>query len=268
VVVSSDAGRFVAWASAYLTESTSLDEAAAAITGDVDVHRVLTWTDAVEPIAMTQALGLLRRHGVTSLRLVLPVPGDVTGVPGPVTASSAATDAGQAVVCVADVTVPPLMFVPRTSQPDPSNEALLTLWEPHPVEFTKAPYGLPTLSEAERQLNEAMAESTATLAQLDVARGRDEFARDLARIMRATEQVHVPSTLSARAQRMIASGSRLLAIVDLAQRTDGASVSATSADMRRAALRPLGQAARYALCAGYSAQAEELELAKLRGPIR
>ena len=268
MVVSSDAGRFVAWGSAYLTESVSLDEAAAAITGEVELHRVVTWGDEAEPVTFTHALGLLRRHGISSLRLVLPVPGDATGVPGPIVASSAATDAGQAVVCVGDVTIQPLMFVPLVVQPDAASDATVTLWQPYLVELTKAPYGLPTLSEADRQLNEALAQSTETLAQLDVARGRDEFARDLARIMRATEHINVPSTLSARAQRMIASGTRLMAIVDLAQQTDGASVSATSADLRRSALRPLQQAARYAICAGYSAQSEELELEKLRGPLR
>jgi hypothetical protein len=267
VVVSSDAGRFVAWGSAYLNELVSLDEAAAAITGDVELHRVVAWSDQAEPVAVTHALGLLRRHGVSSLRLVLPVPGDATGVPGPIAASSAATDAGQAVVCVADVTIQPLMFVPQVAHLDAESDVTVTFWQPHVVELTKAPYGLPTLSEADRQLNEALAQSTETLAQLDLARGRDEFARDLARIMRATEHINVPSTLSARAQRMIASGSRLMAIVELAQRTDGASVSATSAELRRAALRPLHQAARYAICAGYSAQAEERELHKLRRPF-
>jgi len=121
VVVSSDAGRFVAWGNAYLAEQVSLDEAAQAITGDVEVHRVLTWNDDVDALALAPALGLLRRHGVTSLRLVLPVPGDVTGVPGPRSAAAAATDAGQAVVSVSDVTVAPLMLIPTTV--DPATEA-------------------------------------------------------------------------------------------------------------------------------------------------
>jgi len=264
VVVSSDAGRFVAWGNAYLAEQVSLDEAAQAITGDVEVHRVLTWNDDVDALALAPALGLLRRHGVTSLRLVLPVPGDVTGVPGPRSAAAAATDAGQAVVSVSDVTVAPLMLIPTTVDPATEATSSVTLWTTQVVELTRAPYGLPTLSEADRQLNDALSESTDTLQRLDLARGREEFGRELAKIMRTTEHINVPSQLPARAARMIASASRLMAIVELAQRTDGAAVSATSADRRREALRPLERAARYALCAGYSAQAEERELDKLR----
>jgi hypothetical protein len=63
---------------------------------------------------------------------------------------------------------------------------------------------------------------------------------------------------------MIASGHRLRGIVEIAQRTDGASVSATAANMRRDALTPLDQAARYALCAAYSAQVELTEIDKAR----
>ena len=264
MVVSSDAGRFVAWANAYLTESVSLDEAAHAITGDVDVHRVTTWDGSNDVVAVTHGLGLLRRHGVSGLRLVLPIPGDATGVPGPIAAAAAATDAGQAVVSIGEVTVQPLMLIPRITAKAEDEAAQITIWEVHLVELTRAPYGLPTLSEADRQLNEALADTTETLARLDLARGRDEFARELARISRATEHLNVPSELPARAQRMIASASRLMAIVQLAQSTDGASVSATAADLRRDALRPLERAARYALCAGYSAEAEERELKKLR----
>ena len=268
MVVSSDAGRFVAWGNAYLAEQVSLDEAAQAITGDVDVHRVLTWNqgqgEGHDSVAMASALGMLRRHGVLGLRLVLPVPGDVTGVPGPRSAAAAATDAGEAVVSVSEVTVPPLMLIPRVVDTDDDRSTAVTLWQPHVVELTRAPYGLPTLSEADRQLTEALAEATDTLARLDVARGRDDFARELGVIMRTTEHINVPAQLPARAARMIASGSRLLAIVALAQRTDGATVSATAADRRREAFRPIERAARYALCAGYSAQAEERELDKLR----
>jgi hypothetical protein len=261
VVVSSDAGRFVAWGNAYIAGSVSLDEAAAAITGDVDVHRVVSWDGTAEPLAVTYALGLIRNMGVAGLRLVLPVPGDVIGVPGPFSASAIATDAGEGVVTVGEASVPAVMFVPKSPVTD---DRSVTMWQSLSVEVTRAPYGLPTLSEADRHLTEALTDSTRALADLDLARGREEFARDLVRLERATEHVNVPASLPARAQRMIATGHRLRGIVELAQRTDGASVSATAAKMRRDALHPLDQAARYALCAAYSAQVESAEIEKLR----
>ena len=263
MIVSSDAGRFVAWGNAYLTGAVSLDEAALAITGEIDVHRVEAWDDSHEVLAVTHALGLIRGSGVTGLRLVLPVPGDVVGVPGPASAAALAAQAGEAVVTVAESSVPAHMLIPSRAI-ESSSQRSTTLWTPTKVDVTRAPFGLPTLSEAERQLTQAMADSTQALTILDTARGRSELAGEIAGLTRATEHINLPPSLSARAQRMIASGHRLRGIVDLARRTDGAGVSASSANLRRDALTPLDQAARYALCAAYSAQVELVELDKLR----
>jgi hypothetical protein len=63
---------------------------------------------------------------------------------------------------------------------------------------------------------------------------------------------------------MIAMGHRLLGIIEIARRSDGASVSAMSASLRRDALAPLDQSARHALCAAYSAQVEIAEIEKVR----
>jgi hypothetical protein len=109
-----------------------------------------------------------------------------------------------------------------------------------------------------------MTEATQALAALDIARGREEIGRELQNLERATEHLNLPSSLPGRAQRMIAMGHRLLGIIDIARRGDGASVSATSASMRLDALAPLDQSARHALCAGYSAQVELAEIEKVR----
>ncbi len=263
MIVSSDAGRFVAWGNAYLTGTVSLDEAAFAITGEVDIHRVQAWDDTADVFAVTNALGLIRGSGITGLRLVLPVPGDVVGVPGPASAAALATQAGEAVVTVAESNLPAHMLIPTRTTESPSQRST-TLWTPTKVDITRAPFGLPTLSEAERQLTQAMADSTQALTTLDTARGRSELAGEIAALTRSTEHINLPPGLPARAQRMIASGHRLRGIVDLARRTDGAGASASSANLRRDALTPLDQAARYALCAAYSAQVELVELDKLR----
>jgi hypothetical protein len=232
-----------------------------AITGDVDLHRVTSWDTDAELLAITHALGLLRGSRVTGLRLVLPVPGDLIGVPGPVSAAGIATQAGAAVVTVGDASAPALMFVPRV---DDRAEGRTTIWQSLRVDPSRAPYGLPTLSEAERQLAESMTEATQALAALDVARGREDIGRELRNLERATEHLNLPASLPGRAQRMIAMGHRLLGIIEIARRSDGASVSAMSASLRRDALAPLDQSARHALCAAYSAQVEIAEIEKVR----
>ena len=103
---------------------------------------------------------------------------------------------------------------------------------------------------------EAMREATQVLEGLDVARGRDALQARLIDVDRGLRRLDVPPSLPARAQRLVVTGSRLLAIVTIAAESDGAAVTASSAVQRAHALRPLRRAARYALCAGYSALAD------------
>jgi hypothetical protein len=116
--------------------------------------------------------------------------------------------------------------------------------------------GLPTLSEAERGLAETMASATAALAELDVAGGRDGAAGRLADVDRQMRRLHLPETLSARAQRVLVSSARLRAILAVASGSDGAAVTAGELARRAETLRPLRTAARHALCAAYSAASE------------
>ena len=74
------AGRFAVWATAWLSGRTSYDDALDALHGDT-AHRVtgLPGTDAAVPLGW--ALTALRGLGERRFRLVLPVPGDVRGLP-------------------------------------------------------------------------------------------------------------------------------------------------------------------------------------------
>ncbi|MHB8340439.1 MAG: hypothetical protein ACYDB7_04610, partial [Mycobacteriales bacterium] len=89
-----------AWGSAWLAGAVSHDDAVATVTGTDEVHDV-AWPAAGEPsegIPLGWALGRLRSTGAHRLRLVLPVPGDPTGLPGPTPLGRAALAAGEAVL--------------------------------------------------------------------------------------------------------------------------------------------------------------------------
>jgi hypothetical protein len=124
------------------------------------------------------------------------------------------------------------------------------------VPYSVHPHGLPTLSEAERALADAMRETTSTLASLDLARGRDDVAGRLAGVERAVSRIDLPPSLPARAQRSVVQAARLLGILDVALATDGAAVTAGEMHARAETLRPLRAAARHALCAACSVEAE------------
>jgi len=248
------AGALTAWGSAYLAGVVSLDDADASTVGPDALHRVrgVPGEDADVPVSI--ALGRLRARGVTGLRLVLPEPGDPTGLPGPTSFTATAVAAGAAVVTVGPPEAPAYALV-ATSATAGSGDAVR--WDVVPVDFALAPAGLPTLSEADRSLTETMTASTAVLATLDVARGRDDVAVRLRRLDRALREIDLPPTLTPRAQRLVATASRLLGVLDIAEETDGAAVTASETLRRSAALRPLRTATRYALCAAYSAAAED-----------
>ena len=85
------AGRLAAWGSAALTGAASPDEAADAVAGPVDPgHRVTDLPGEDGPVTLPYALVRIRSLGASGLRLVLPRPGDVSGLPGPAGANAAA----------------------------------------------------------------------------------------------------------------------------------------------------------------------------------
>ena len=253
MLVSRRPGALTAWGSAFLLGLESADHTDDAVRADDALHRVVGLPGEDGGATVPVALGRLRASGVTALRLVLPEPGDLTGMAGPAAASTAATAAGAAVLTVGPHTAPTLALIPSSAR---SEQGDVVRWDVVDVEPTVAPHGLPTLGEADRMVAEAMREAIESLAVLDVASGRDDVAGRLAGIERGLQRLDLPAALPARAQRLVASGSRLLAITVLAADSDGAAVTAAAAAARAEVLRPLRRAARYALCAGYSALAD------------
>lgn len=255
MLVSRRAGALTAWGTAYLRGAVSLDEADAAVVGPDAVHRVLGVPAERDAVPVSIALGRLRARGVTALRLVLPEPGDPTGLPGPASFTASAVTAGAAVVSVGPRDAPSFALHARVARTEDGDAVR---WDLVAVDHSVAPAGLPTLSEADRALTAAMAGATKELAALDVARGREDVGPRLAQLDRALRDIDLPPTLPARAQRLVATASRLLGVLDLAVETEGAAVTAAEVRRRAEALRPLRTAARYALCAAYSAAAEDV----------
>ncbi|MBI1376046.1 MAG: hypothetical protein GC157_00960 [Frankiales bacterium] len=253
MLVSFRPGALTCWGNAYLGGAASLDECVERTVHADALHRVTGVPDEPDAVSLAVALGRLRASGVTGLRLVLPEPGDPTGLPGPRTTTDAAVAAGCAVLTVGPPEVAPLALVPTVSAADRGD---VVRWDVHAAAWAVPPAGLPSLAEADRGLSEALRATTADLDALDVASGRDAVGPRLVAIDRSVRRIDLPASLPARAQRMVAGASRLLGILTVAAEGDGAAVTAGEAAGRAQALRPLRTAARYALCAGYSAAAE------------
>ncbi len=247
-----DAGRsarFVAWANAVLVAGVSPDEAALQIRLDDPPHRVdgLPLGDGQ---SLTVVLAWLARSPVWTVRLVLPVPGDPVGLPGPGPLASAALAGGEAAL-LGDPTGRSYGIVPVVDE----SEVRWTAYDAGPAEVAPA---LPSLAEADRGLAEALRDATERLTRLDVARLPSGAATSLAALRDGRlDGSGLAPGYPPRAYALLVRARRLRVVSGLAFGDDGGAVTASEAAARRAALEDLERAARHAETAAYNAVFEE-----------
>jgi hypothetical protein len=227
-------GRVAWWGTAWLRGQVVADLALDAVM-DGDARHVVAGLPGVEgSVPLSRALAELRIAGVVSCGLALPEPGDPVGIGGPTELSTAALEAGEAVVAG------PVGLVPR-------RVGSAVEW----TAYDAAPRQLSDVGEADRSLRRALQDAATTLAELEVARWRPEAADALMNLHRAPTLKPPPGT-PPRCADLAARSLQARAIVALALEDDGGAVSAAEAAARRAALQPLGAAARRGLVAACS----------------
>jgi hypothetical protein len=190
-------------------------------------------------LTLLAGLAALRRAGATGFGCAVPTPGDPVGLGGPRTFNTAAVEAGEAVVA----TGTGLGLVPTRVGPT-------VVWQALPADRRQ----VPDVGEADRALRRALLDTANGLAALDVARWRPEVADELVEL-RHPHPVAAPPGIPARCLDLAGRGLQAVSIVALALEDDGAAVSATEIERRRAALQPLDAAGRRALVAACSPEA-------------
>ncbi len=255
-------GRLTAWGNALLAGFAAPDDAAHHITGRDAVHRVVGLPGESGPVGLTLALGRLRALGATGLRLALPAPGHPLGLSGPPEFNARALEAEEAVIAHGAA----LGLVPEVTEVGPEGDVHTeVLWHCLPVREAP-PADVPTLSEAERELAEALREATEVLTRLDVA-GSGPVAQAALEAYRARaergREVLAPG-YPPRAARVLELAQRVGALIAIAYapgdregREHGGAVSASEIAARAAALRPVERTARRAQVAAYNAMVEE-----------
>jgi len=243
--------RLSAWGNAALEGTVSLDDAADAIAGAGGAaHRFLGLPGEPSGVNVAYALGRLRADGAVGLRLVLPRPGDVGGLPGPGTFNELALLLGEAVLTVGG---PPRGVLAGSSEAKEASgpRELGKAWTVYDVSpDARTPL---SLRDAEFGLNEAVREATAVLTQLDVARWEPVAATLLSEQSGNDAPCALPMSSAPKAQHVLDGALRMLRIVELATQSDGAAVTSVEADTRRQVLRDLETAARRGLEAACSA---------------
>ncbi|MGY1605011.1 hypothetical protein [Geodermatophilus sp. SYSU D00815] len=237
------AGRFAVWATAWLTGRTSYDEALDALLGDT-AHRVTGLPGTEEAVPLGWALTALRGLGERRFRLVLPVPGDVRGLPRVPGLSALALETGQA--AVGDR----LVLVPESIGP----EAIA--WTAFPLDgVPPAPPPVEgSLRAVSGQLDLAVGDAARTLVDLDLARWHPEVPALLAGLARSSPAPGLPPDHDPLALSILGRAQRLARVLDLALAdAPGAAVTHAQAAARDDALRPLATAVREATVAAYNA---------------
>lgn len=243
-------GRLVAWANAVLAGQVSPDTAADRIQGEDLQHR-LCRVGGVEQ-SLPLFLASMRSAGVRGLLLVLPVPGDLRGLPGPAGFNSPALDAGEAVLLLGEE---PRGLTPALFRDPDGPPGTCVTWTAHAVE-RRIGTDLPSLGEAERQLTETLREVTEALASLDLARWRPQIAESLAGIRSGDGAVGLAPGYPGRAHRVLASAQRIAAIAALVENDPDGGAGTGILGTRDALLRQLSGAARYATLAAFNSVVE------------
>jgi len=236
------AGRFAVWATAWLSGRSSYDEALDALLGE-QAHRVSGLPGTTEAVPLGWALTALRGLGERRFRLVLPVPGDIRGLPRLPGLADVALESGQAAVGER------LALVPETIGPEAVAWTAFALDGapplPPPVEGS--------LRAVSGQLDLAVADAARTLAGLDLARWHPEVPALLAGLARPAPAPGLPFDTDPLALAVLGRAQRLARVLDLALAdAPGGAVNHAQAARRDEALRPLTDAVREATAAAFN----------------
>jgi hypothetical protein len=242
----SRAARLVAWGNAWLAGLVGLDEVTDVVQGDDEPHQVVS---EQETASLALALGQLRAAGARRFQLALPVPGDISSLPGPAATNLLALDAGE--VAVVDGASPVALIPEVTAHGSPlDGYAYAVTWRlvesarPRPPDMS--PRG------AAAQLSEATRQATTALMQLDVAGAGQDVLDALARSREQRPLAGLPLGYPGAAHELVARCERLQMLLDLAAQDDGAAVTQHELRGRAEVLRTLAAAVRRAQEVAYS----------------
>jgi hypothetical protein len=236
------AGRFAVWATAWLSGRASYDDALDALTGDT-AHRVSGLPGSDEAVPLGWALTAVRGLGERRFRLVLPVAGDVRGLPAVAGLAAQALESGQAAVGER------LALVPEALGPEVVQWTAFALDGAPPV----APPVEGSLRALSGSLDLAVGDAARTLAGLDVARWNPEVPALLAGLGRTVPSPALPDDHDPLAVSVLGRAQRLAAVLDLAMAdAPGGAVNHAQAARRDDALRPLSTAVREAVAAAFN----------------
>ena len=269
-----------AWGNAWLAGDVALPEFVTRVTAFDDQHVVLGLPHLDAPATAAEVDGLgqdpapgwspsprdettvdrlltrLRAAGVARLRLVLPAPGDVVGLPPPGAFTRAALTASEGVLALRPDGTGTGLVPALTHHGSPFDGTVTTVaWTAYAV-VVRGPDPGPFLHDAEHDLRRGVVEAVSALRTLDVARWRPEVAQALddlrSQARRGLDDDELPGSYPQRARQVLVQARQLGAVVSLALQDTGGAMDGREAVGREQALRELGRLVRRARVAAYN----------------
>ncbi|WP_380168171.1 hypothetical protein [Jannaschia sp. R86511] len=253
-----------AWAGAVAAGRARVGDALEAVAGDDEPHEVQPAPGFVAPPSLPVPdpgylsdllvlLGAAGERSPVTVRCVLPVPGDVLGVPGPGDLQAAAVTAGE---CVVLAGLPDgdgsLALVPEVEEFGPADDVGVHVrWQAHRAEPLPGTPLASSVAEADMAFRLALAEATTALEGLDLSSWRPDATAGL-RGRRDDDGQPLPPTLGPRSLRLLTRAERVLAILAVAEADHGGVVTGWEAGRRSEQLTALSRATRAAVVAAVS----------------
>lgn len=266
-IVTSPSATLTVWASSWLAGNSAPDDVIDALHAWAPMHLVcagdhvtagrtgLPWPDPQDrgAAALLQTIRRAVSEPDTEIRLVLPGPGDVRGIPAGTTFAAAAVSAGEGILIGPQGRLG-TGLVPQVEGPDVLRWTVSCL-EQLPVDAHHTGLG-----EAEFTMRETVRDAAAaleTLHMLDSGFGADPRAL-IADALAESALHRYPATIPARALRILDSADQVAAILTVAEQMAPArTVTASAAASLEDLLRPLRSAVRSARTAAINACARD-----------
>ena len=244
-----------AWGNAWLAGDAALPELVARVSAYDEGHIV----HGLDPqgLPLDRAVARLRAAGVERLRLVLPVPGDILGLPSPGPFTAVALTASEGVLALrADGAGTGLVPALTVHGSDFDGTVTTVTWTAYDV-LVPGPDPGPFLHDAEHDLRRGVVECVSVLRELDVARWRPDVADALTELRRQArggiDEDELPGGYPQRARELLVRTRQLAGVLQLAERDTGGALDSSDTAGREQALRELARLVRRARIAGYNA---------------
>lgn len=178
-----------------------------------------------------------------SMQVVLPIPGDALGLPGPPELNKLAIQAGQVIIAPCA----PFALIPSVSGD-------VTTWTAQAADADRVVAPAIRAEEADAAVRSALYEATTALSALDPAEDRDAIGASLEDLDKQLRRLRLPRSLPPTQTRTAHTAARLLGVISIVASRNRSQLTVADHEDQARVLDNLARTARHALAAACSTE--------------